>query len=366
MNFDNDTWSDILKKATKEEKIIFLDAYTTWCGPCRIMKQEVFPDEEVGQFYNENFINVQMDMESGEGLILGKKYDVSAYPTLLFISPEGKLLHKSVGFMPAEALLDLGKAALKPETQLSNMEVLYEKGLRNPEFLHDFAFSSYQARTGKHNEAAKAFLETQKNWETTEALTVIFLFTEAEDDELFNFMVENREAFEPIFGKQQVVQRIQHLILTRAFKGSLQSEEASLAEVERLYKKAFPNAGEEMSAHFFMNYYNQVGNTEKFIEFALDYYSNAEVKDYLELNNIAWRFYETVEDKAMLEKALEWAEKSVNLNSQYFNNDTVAALLYKLGRKKQAKKAAQRAIEIGKANGENVSGTEALLQRIGN
>ncbi len=362
--FVDDSWSAILEKAQKEDKLIFLDAYTTWCGPCRMMKMKVFPREEVGQFYNQHFINAQIDMEKGEGVELAKKYEVEAFPTLLFISSAGKMVHKSVGYLPAEGLLDLGKTALDPATQLSNMEDRFAKGDRNPQFLHDFAYASYQALNGQHAEAAKAFLATQKDWATPECLNIIFLFTESTDGKMFDFLVENRKAFDPIFGKGPVMQRIQNLILTKAFKEGDLSEEVSLQEVDRLYQRAFPESADEMSAHFKMNYYSQLGATDKFVAAAFEYYSNYPVEDYLELNNIAWRFYELVEDKDKLKEAVKWAEKSVKINSQYFNNDTVAALYFKLGKKKKARKAALRAIEIGKANGEDVSGTEGLLERI--
>lgn len=364
IHFLDEGWSKALELAQKEEKIIFLDAYTVWCGPCQTMKKKVFPNKEVGDFYNKHFINIQIDMEQGEGIELAQKYDVQAFPSLIFVSPTGVLLHKSVGYLPPEGLLDLGKTALNPATQLSRMEELFEKGDRDPKFLHDYAFSSYQGMNGQHKVAAKEFLKTQKSWESPEALNIIFLFTEVEDEDMFNFLIEHREAFEPIFGKGAVIQRVQNLILTKAFKSGQLSEEVSLEEVDRLYQKAFPGAAREMSAHFKMNYFNQIGDTENFVKAALGYYSVAQVDDYLELNNIAWRFYELVDDKTILENALEWAKRSVSINSQYFNNDTVAALYYKLGQIKQARKAALKAIEIGKANGENVAGTEALLEKI--
>ena len=84
--FNSDNWKGLLAKAKKENKLIFLDAYTEWCRPCIMMAKNVFTQDKVADFYNEHFVNVSMDMEKGEGPLIGKKYKISAYPAFLFIS----------------------------------------------------------------------------------------------------------------------------------------------------------------------------------------------------------------------------------------------------------------------------------------
>ena len=64
------TWKEILAKAEKEDKLIFVDAYAEWCGPCKKMAKDVFTQKEVGGYFNANFVNVKMDMEAGEGPML--------------------------------------------------------------------------------------------------------------------------------------------------------------------------------------------------------------------------------------------------------------------------------------------------------
>jgi uncharacterized protein YyaL (SSP411 family) len=82
--FESLTWSEVLKKSEKENKIIFLDAYTSLCSPCKRMEKEVFTNDTVGKFYNDNFINFRMDMEKGDGIEISKKYNVEFYPSFLF------------------------------------------------------------------------------------------------------------------------------------------------------------------------------------------------------------------------------------------------------------------------------------------
>ena len=84
--FENGNWKDIIRKATKANKPIFVDAYATWCGPCKWMAKNTFTDEKVGSFYTDNYIAYKMDMEKGEGPAFAKRNEVEAYPTLLFFS----------------------------------------------------------------------------------------------------------------------------------------------------------------------------------------------------------------------------------------------------------------------------------------
>lgn len=114
---DNPTWSSVLAQAKKENKVIFFDAYAVWCGPCKKMDAETYTDQAVADYYNANFINVKYDMEKGEGLKLAEKFNVTAYPSLLFINADGELLHKGLGFQGAADFVSLGKTAANPKTQ---------------------------------------------------------------------------------------------------------------------------------------------------------------------------------------------------------------------------------------------------------
>lgn len=97
IQFFKGTFRQALAKAKAENKLVFLDAYTTWCGPCRMLQTKIFPQKEVGAYFNEKFINVKMDWESDEGLKLAEKYPVEGYPTMLFIDGSGRVVGKMMG-----------------------------------------------------------------------------------------------------------------------------------------------------------------------------------------------------------------------------------------------------------------------------
>lgn len=95
----NITWEQVLLIAKQEKKIIFLDAYTTWCNPCKYMNKYIFTDEEVGKFYNNQFVNFKIDMETKEGIEIKKRYHITSYPSLLWIDSTGKIVKKHIGMI---------------------------------------------------------------------------------------------------------------------------------------------------------------------------------------------------------------------------------------------------------------------------
>lgn len=114
IEFFQGTWEEALAQAEKEHKMIFLDAYTAWCGPCKLLKRNVFSDPTVGEFFNENFINMAIDMEKGIGPKIASNYGVRAYPTLIFVNGDGSVVKQVVGYHNSDQLIELGKNALIP------------------------------------------------------------------------------------------------------------------------------------------------------------------------------------------------------------------------------------------------------------
>ncbi|MBK7311923.1 MAG: thioredoxin family protein [Sphingobacteriaceae bacterium] len=111
--FFTGTWQQALDKAKNENKVIFLDAFASWCGPCKMMKHKTFTDKGVADFYNKNFVNVAIDMEKGEGPALAEKYGVDSYPSLIYIKADGKAMGKVVGYHKAKDFLEIGEQARK-------------------------------------------------------------------------------------------------------------------------------------------------------------------------------------------------------------------------------------------------------------
>lgn len=131
INFKQEgTFTDHLADATKSNKLIFFDAFTSWCGPCKTLAKEVFTVDSVADYFNTNFVNVGYDMEKGEGIELKKRFasEINAYPTLLFINGKGEVVHKIVGAPSVKNFMALSKQALNPELSLTGLEKKFNSG----------------------------------------------------------------------------------------------------------------------------------------------------------------------------------------------------------------------------------------------
>lgn len=139
IQFNHDSWAEIVKKAKAENKLIFVDFYTQWCGPCYNMAKTVFTQPNVGAFYNKNFVCAKIDTENGEGIELAKKYKVRSFPTYVFIDPATEeAVHISKSRQTDQQFIYTGESAMTPTRRSSYLEENYEKGNRDADFLSDY------------------------------------------------------------------------------------------------------------------------------------------------------------------------------------------------------------------------------------
>ena len=113
IHFYDKSWQEVVNKAKTEHKLIFLDIYASWCGPCKMLRSETFADKDVAAFFNANFVNTSFDGEVGDGIMLAKKYKINGYPALFVIDEDGNVIKFSLGYVTPEQLLGFGKRALK-------------------------------------------------------------------------------------------------------------------------------------------------------------------------------------------------------------------------------------------------------------
>lgn len=187
MDFFEGSFEEALEEAKKTDKLIFVDAYTTWCGPCKRLKKNVFPDPKVGAFYNDHFINFAMDMETQAGKKFGMKYPVSAYPTLIFINPSGSIVLKSVGGKDIVRFLALGESAIQADDRSELYGEMYTKGRRDFEFMVKYIKALNRANKPS-SKVAYDYLNSNSEISAEQKAIFIFEATSSCDSKLYKMM----------------------------------------------------------------------------------------------------------------------------------------------------------------------------------
>lgn len=139
------TVAEALAKAKTEGKSVFVDCYTSWCGPCKLLARDVFPQKEVGDFFNPRFVSLKLDMEKGEGPEMAKRWDVNAYPTLTFLNSDGEVMFQTVGASGAKQLVDT-VAYLLEHHGPSELATRYSAGERSAELVAKYIAELKQER----------------------------------------------------------------------------------------------------------------------------------------------------------------------------------------------------------------------------
>lgn len=368
IDFNTATFKDALKTAKAENKLIFVDAYTTWCGPCKWMAKNVFTDSQVGEYFNDSFVNVKIDMEKGEGPKLAKAWEITGYPTLIFIDKKGEVIHRSMGSRPAEDFLDLGHAANDPERQITTMTKRFEAGERDEEFLWKYTDAMTSAGLMGFEEVAQMYMDTQEDWTSEKNMNFLFDYADATmDSKLFKYTLEHQEAFKALVGAEKFEQKLSYAAdIDRSKNGIARNDTEGLtAHYSKYYDKNTAKNKAKVSYFKELMYNPDPVQQEKF---------KAEIQLYLAgkpdlgwsfYNSVAWQVFEITKDRNLLKKASEWAKISINDSKNSFNTDTQAHILYKLGNVKEARKLALASIELAKEEAVDFSATKALLDKIG-
>lgn len=174
--------------AQKQDKLIFVDCYTTWCGPCKRMSNSIFPDEGVGKVYNKNYISLKLDMEKEQGMRFGKKYPVSAYPTMFYLDSEGEIIQKVVGGKTIQDFIAIGKKMIKQNDRSDSYAKQFEDGNRDYDFILKYVKELNKVGKSPIALANKYFKEDPAIDSNQKAVLLLEAVTEA-DSKLFDQLI---------------------------------------------------------------------------------------------------------------------------------------------------------------------------------
>jgi len=360
IEFNHDkSFQEVLDMAKAQNKLVFMDCYTSWCGPCKRLASTVFTDSSVGIFFNTTFVNAKFDMEKGDGLNISNKYGIRAYPTLLWLDGDGNVKHKIVGGLDVPGLIENGRKAVDPAPGiLSGYRKQYGDGNRDVNFLRDYSNALYDAGE-KYQDNFNEYLKklTAAEMSDPKHTKTVFNLTNDLKSPGVAVLMKNKDYYQHLVGEQVFNNKI-NLIASKAASESIGSDDKSLYEgaIQLIKANKAPDHMQQ-TLKLSMDYYYHMGDWENYDKNAAQYVKKYASKNAKELNDIAWNYYLAIHKPDLLARAAKWAYTAINIDDKYTYNLTYAWILYNLENYKEASLACDYAIIRAKA--ENVQATSA-------
>lgn len=376
-----DNWKEVIAKARAENKYIFVDAYTTWCGPCKYMAANIFPQENVGEFYNDKFINVKVQLDTtkkdddytrswyADAHYIMTHYGVQVFPTYLFLDPTGKLVHRAVGSSDGETFIGKGKDALDPNKQYYTLKERYDNGDRNTDLLYNVTLASLQAYDRANSKKyMEAYAATQSNMLTKENIELLQLSTQSTKDIGFTYMMNNPAAFNEVAGKSYAESATRMMIMQEEIYKDMwaKDKKPDWSAMQQKVATKYPARAEEVISYAKAFYYQNTGDWDNFsmaISAFMDKYKGD--VPYAQMNSFAWSVFQNCSDPSCVDKALTWSRAAAEATQDPSHYDTYANLLLKSGNQPEAIRVQEQAIALAKANGSaSVADYEETLEKI--
>jgi thiol-disulfide isomerase/thioredoxin len=365
IDFFHGTFAEAVEKAKKEDKLVFMDAFAEWCGPCKRMAATVFTAEKVGNFFNQNFVNVKMDMEKGEGQALSSRFNVSAYPTLLFINGKGELVQAGVGGLMMEEFLTLAKNALAKADNAKDLEKEYASGKRDPDFMVRYVRSLN--RSGKSSlKTVNDFLQKNPDFKNPSVLKIIYEGTTQADSKVFDLFLKHAVKMKELYSESMFQNKIETACLKTLENAKQFKSEALLQESKSKLKQNVPDRYEAFEVEADLSYYQATGEVKSYLKACNNCAKKVAKNDANQLYQLAKRMEAAFpKDKNVLTQAEKYASKAAENGGLVHYYYTYSTILLKNNKKKDALTAANKALELAKASQpQSIQGIENLILQI--
>ncbi|WP_207515238.1 thioredoxin family protein [Longitalea luteola] len=394
-------------KAKEEGKYIFIDCFATWCGPCKTMDQQVFADKEVGDIVNEKYISLKVQMDRTQkdnehvqkwynnAALIREQYSVEAYPTFIFISPDGMIVSKEIGAMRKEDFIAKVKAALVPGQMYHDPYTYYEKlkedyqnGIKKYErfpFMINLAYKRHDTSFGRKlmNEHTEYIMDRKpEELFSKDNIQLWAGFLLKSGSRRFKFFYENGKRIDEVMKEKGYAARvvdatiwneiIYSFLETQAKGSGIQMvgmmlggpgatrlkhdySEADWKMLRRMLSKRY-EAGVvrrnlvAAKVQWYLRHRNYKASikyyTVKLKKYTFDYN-----KEIVSINNFVWDVFLNVTDKKLMNKVLPWGKKAIQLAPRYANLlDSYANLLYKAGKQEAAIFWQEKSVQIANAD----------------
>jgi thioredoxin-related protein len=359
--------NQLLKQAREENKLIFIDAYTDWCGWCKELDKKVFSTQEITDIMNRHYIPVKMEMEQDSiGVMLARKYAIRGFPTAIILNGKGELVNLIGGYSEQPDYAKRMLAAADPAKRIPEGAYSTSFNISYPEFYTGLIPYPEEKEKKKRPDSAavNTYFAAQQSFSDEQNWVVIQSCYFWLNDVQFNRLLSQQEQVAGRYGKEAYESVVERIVSSKVFRCT-QNKDLACAEASLAILDAHVSDSKRKKVFYMENFYE---NSQMWKELAQHVTGNLKDSAYAanvgNLNERAWTMYEKCDDKAALRQATTWMADVIKVKPTYMFLDTYAALLYKTNRYKEARQYAEMAIDAGHKSGDKVGDTEKLLEKI--
>ncbi|PQJ79660.1 thioredoxin family protein [Polaribacter porphyrae] len=362
-------YKQALKIASKKDKLIFIDFYTTWCAPCKKLDKLIFQNDSIKNILKRDFILLKYNAENDTIFHLSKKHHISSYPTGLILNNEGFVLNRKYGFAGSN-FKTLSKSVLdfKNESIVLNNQNKVIKGYSNdidatkyPKFYVDFV---NRTNTKLNPADLNEYWVTHKNKFSEEYFSTLTYFGGQTSKEIAYTVLNNKEKYINLFGETDVKKLMFSIAFGRFDEAILEKNNEKFIEAEAYVKKAL---NKESAKNIIDSAKKDLLKSQNKWSELLDIYIELKKERKFSngyANHFSWEVYLKCEDKEVIQHCLKWMKEVTDEEPQYDYLDTYALLLHKSGNIKDTKRVAQIAIKAGKKEGRKTTKLENLIKKL--
>lgn len=331
IDFETITYEQALDQSKDEFKLIFVDAYASWCGPCKRMARDVFPDEKVSEFYNKHFINLKIDMEKGQGPKLAKEFKITSYPTFLFINQKGEIIHSAKGGRSIEQFIELAKTALSKNDVSEEIKQQYDDGNREPSFLFNYAYALRSS--GKpSNKVANEYLKNAPLIQSEKQFKFLYDFCNESDSKIYEAFIEHKKSIIDLVGQSSFDEKAMEACLNTVSKAIEFDYDKLLVTSKKNFKSANPKKAKYFNFKADIHFYylkDDLLSCVKLIDSYLQLFGKKYPNDYY---LYAYKIHRKTYEPLFLKKALDWLETGKDVVDEETYLKTKKSIQSKLAR----------------------------------
>jgi thioredoxin-related protein len=365
LQFQDLSYEQALQKSAAEKKPVFLFGYATWCHFCEYMKDSVLITEAVGNFYNQNFICIKMDLEK-EGKNLNQKtIRAKSFPVLLFMNAQGEMLHRVTGKKDAQDFLQIGNDAIDSTKQLRTFIYKYRDGKLSPQQTYEY-FKMID-RAGMDNQSLinnYLTLIPEGKLTATYSWKIMYeLFRDIEQP-CMKVVLDHRADYTAKYTADSIDNKIMGLYINALMNKVQMLDSNGYTSIQEKLRASKIDLAEKIIAFADLNKMKMKGEWESYFRNAVLFVDQYAKNDYRRLNDIAYNVFEKAYDKDLLRKAEGWSKTAVTLMDTYKNNYTLACLYYRNEKYDEARTVLYHAIDLATKLGMEPKQALQLISRL--